>query len=447
MNRETSVESYEPDDAHERHLEDVVGDIEPGKASRILFWSILGFFAIALVWAALAEIDRTVRGVGRVISSSQLQVVSSLEGGILEEILVRTGELVEASEPLLRLDPTESGANLGSTEATAQALGMKIARLSAEVAGRAPRYPAPADADAARQLRVERALYASRQANLGSLLAAGRAQRTSASQAVAQAQAALGSAESASAAAQSELAMIRPLVERGIEPRLSLLRAENAASKATGDVAAAQAGLARARAGVTEAEANLARIAQDWRQQAAAELAVAQAEADARRSTLPALEERLERTVLRSPIDGRVNRVLVSTRGSAVSPGQPLVEVVPTEDTLVIEARISPKDIGAVRIGQEAKIGITAYDQTVYGALTGKVVTISPDSIVDEATGEIFYLVRVATEANALAGPGGQKLEIGPGMVADVALLGDKRTVLQYLLSPVTRLSERAFRE
>ncbi|UOR16684.1 HlyD family type I secretion periplasmic adaptor subunit [Qipengyuania aquimaris] len=431
----------------ERHIEDIVAGIEPGTASKVLFWGITIFFLVFLIWAAFAEIDRTVRGMGRVISSSELQVVSSLEGGILEDILVKPGDEVASGQPLLRLDPTATGADFGSTAATAQALDMKVARLSAEVTGRAPRYPEPANAEAARQLEIERSLYASRQASLRSALSAGAAQLQRARQSVGEAEAALASRQSTLSRAESELAAIRPLVENGIEPRLSLTRAEADAASARSDLAGARALLGRSQAQVAEAQANLASIRQDWREEAASQLAVAQAEFEARASTLPALEERLERTTLRAPIDGKVSRVLVTTRGSAVRAGEPLVELVAAEDSLLVEARISPQDIGNVRIGQEAKIGITAYDQVVYGALDGTVTTISADSIQDPSSGEIYYLVRVTTDRNALEGPGGQELAIGPGMIADISLLGDKRTVLQYILTPITRLSETAFRE
>ena len=451
MNTLPETISEEPvvieEEAHERHLEDFVDDIEPGKASKVLFWGILAFFVIFIAWAALAEIDRTVRGMGRVISSSELQVVSSLEGGILEDILVRPGEEVTAGQALLRLDPTETGANLGSTTATARALDMKVARLTAEVTGRAPAYPTPADAEAARQLEIEKALYASRQAALRSALSAGSAQLSRSRQSVAEAEAAVSSRQSTLTRTESDLAAIRPLVENGIEPRMTLTRAESEAASARSDLAGAQAALGRARAQVAEANANLARIRQDWREQAASELAATQAEYEARASTLPALEERLERTILRAPIKGKVSRVLVATRGSPVNPGEPLVEIVAQEESLLVEARISPQDIGNVRIGQSAKVGITAYDQAVYGSLEGEVSTISADSIQDPQTGEIYYLVRVITKKNAIEGPGGQELAIGPGMLADVSLLGDKRTVLQYILTPITRLSETAFRE
>ncbi|MDG6080237.1 HlyD family type I secretion periplasmic adaptor subunit [Erythrobacter litoralis] len=436
-----------PDNDEPRHVEDRIADLDPGKASRILFWGITIFFVVIFIWAAFAEIDRTVRGQGRVISSSQLQVVTSLEGGVLEDILVQPGKRVQEGEALVRLDPTQSGAELGSSSATAAALDMKIARLRAEIAGRAPAYPQPANMEAAQQLQVERSLYSSRQAALRSALSAGQAQIENARQGVEQARASVQARQSALSQAQNEVNAVRPLVENGIEPRMTLTRAESQQATAQSDLAAARATLSQASSQVAEASANLARIRQDWREQAAGELAVAQADYEARASTLPALQERVARTTLRAPTTGQVSRVLVTTKGSAVSPGEPVVELVSDDDTLLIEARISPQDIGSVRLGQRAKVGISAYDQAVYGTLEGEVQTISPDSIVDPNSGEIYYLVRVATNDSALTGPSGRELEIGTGMVADVSLLGDKRTVLQYILTPITRLSETAFRE
>lgn len=430
----------------EGRLEGMVEAIGPRTASRWLFWAIVGFFVIMLAWASLAEIDRTVRGMGRVISSRELQVVSSLEGGVVEEILVSTGQEVRADDALLRLDPTESGASLGSNSATAGALEMKVARLQAEIAGRAPRFPVPADEDAARQRNVESALYSSRQADLQSALAGARAQVSRARQSVIEAERQSDAIASRAAAARSEADLLRPLVEQGIEPRLSLVRAESTARSAEAELAAAQASIGRAQSQVAEANANLDRVSRDWRAQAANELALAQAELGSRAASIPALEERLARTTLRAPVAGKVNRVLVTTRGSAVSPGEPLVEIAPSDDALLVEVRIRPQDIGTVRLGQQARIGITAFDQSVYGRLEGKVVTISPDSIVDERSGEIYYLVRVRTDAEALPSARGN-LAIGPGMVADVSLLGDKRTVLQYILSPLTRFRDSAFRE
>ena len=162
---------------------------------------------------------------------------------------------------------------------------------------------------------------------------------------------------------------------------------------------------------------------------------------------MPALAARVERTVLRAPLAGRINRVLVTTRGGTVQPGAPLVEIVPSEENLLVEARVRPQDIAFVSLNQPARVAITAYDRAVYGTLNGRVVAISPDAVADERTGNTFYTVRVRTAANALRDPRGRAMPIGPGMVAEVDLLGDSRTVLQYILTPITRLGESALRD
>jgi adhesin transport system membrane fusion protein len=427
------------------HLEDLADRIRPRSASNLLLWGILGFVGIFLIWAAFTELDRTVRGQGRIIASSQLQVVSNLEGGIVDAILVRTGQQVREGQELIRLNRTLPGAELGSGEATLGALRAKIARLEAEVAGRSPAYPATTDAAMATQVEIERSLHEARMANLSALNAAAQARLVQAQRAATEAAAMYDARVSAREAANIELAAIRPLVERGIEPQLSLVRAQSAASVATSDAAAASAAVARAQAGIAEARSIVAQQQQDWRSQAANELAAARAELAARQRALPALADRVQRTDVRAPLAGRVNRVLVTTVGGSVGPGAPLVEIAPDRETLLVEAMILPKDIGTVRIGQRAKVDISAYDPAVYGSLSGRVQAISPDAVADERTGQTFYIVQVRTDSDSTGT--GRKLAIGTGMTADISLLGDKRSVLSYLLSPITRLSERAFRE
>jgi len=429
------------------NLEDLPDRLKARSSSNILLWFIVAFVLLFFAWAYFAEIERTVRGMGRIIPSSQLQVISNNEGGVVEEILVSSGDVVPAGAPLIRLDPTQTGSELGSGEASYYALLIKIARLEAEVADRAPRYPRPADAAVAEQIRIEQSLHAARMADLSSLTGAARARLDQAQRAVSEAQAAYQARVTARDARIGEARIIRPLVERGIEPRLSLLQAESAASVATSEAAGAAAAIARAQGAVVEARQALTQLTQQWRQQAATELAAAQGEVEARRRALPALAERVDRTILRAPLAGRINRVLVSTRGASVSAGQPLVEIVPSEDNLLVEARIMPEDISFVRMNQDAKIAITAYDRSVYGTLDGQVVNISPDAVTDERTGDVFYVVRVRTSSNNLRDPTGRAMPIGPGMIAEVDLLGDNRTVLQYILTPITRLSETAFRE
>ena len=429
------------------HIEDLAGRVRPRQASNVLLWIIAIFFVAFVIWAAVTELDRTVRGQGRVIASSQLQVVSNLEGGIVSAILVRIGQQVSRGQELIRLDKTQSGAELGTGETSVNALRVKVMRLQAEMAGRSPVYPAPTNPEIARQIEIERSLHAARVAELASITSAGRARVAQASQAINEAQATYMARTTARDARLSQLRVIRPLVEKGIEPRMSLIQAESEYEIAVKEAESAAATLQRARAGVSEAQAAMAQQRQDWMSRAGAELAAAQAEMAARSQGLPALQERVERTAVRAPLAGRVNRVLVTTVGSAVAPGAPMIEIVPSEEALLVEALVRPQDIAFVRIGQEGKVSITAYDSSVYGSLKGEVVSISPDAMVNEKTGESHYLVQVRTESNALKDKNGRPLPIGTGMVADVSLLGEKRTILQYILTPITKLRETAFRE
>jgi adhesin transport system membrane fusion protein len=431
----------------EMPLEDLADRIQPRTASSILLWAIAGFFVIFIAWASLTKIDRTVRAQGRVIPSSQLQVASNHEGGVIQDILVHTGDVVAAGQELVRLDPTQPGAEYGSGEATVDALRIKIARLQAEVSGREPAYPAATNAEMAEQISIEQALHASRLADLASASRAAEARLTAAQSAVGEAQAAYQARVAARDSSASEVTLLRPLVERGIEPRLSLIQAESAAAIASSDAAAAAQAIDHARSAVAEARAALTQQRDDWRAQAATDLATAQSDMAAHRRTLPALAERVERAVVRAPLAGRVNRVLVTTRGGSVQPGQPLVEIVPSDEGLLVEAQVRPQDIGSVAIGQSSHVAISAYDRALHGTLDGRVVAISPDAVTNERTGEPYYIVRVQTNRNALTNPDGRALPIGPGMVAEVDLLGEKRSVLSYFLTPITRLGESAFRE
>lgn len=429
------------------HLEDLADRIKPKAVSNLLLWLILGFVVLFVVWASLAKLDRTVHAPGRVVPSSRLQVLSNLEGGVVSQILVRPGDLVKRGQPLVRLDQTQAGAELGSSTVTVGALQAKIARLEAEIAGRNPVYPAPSTPEVAEQISIERSLHAARMGDLASSTSAASAREAQAQRAVAEARAAYESRVSARDSARRQLEIMRPLVERGIEPQVTLIQLENSAATSGSEAAQASAAIARAQASVAEARASLSQVRGAWRAQAGTELATAQSEMAARRQLMPSLAAKMSRAVVTSPVDGRVNRVMVTTVGGSIGAGQPIVEVVPSADALTVEALVSPKDIAAIRLNQHAKVNITAYDSGVYGGMDGRVVTISPDATVDERTGDSHYTVRVRADAQNFRDPEGRRLAIGPGMTADVNLIGDKRSVMAYILTPFTRLSEEALRE
>ena len=426
-------------------IEDFTHRIKPTSASNLLLWGIFAFFIAFILWASLTQLDRSVIGQGKVIPSSQLQIVSNLEGGIVESIFVKTGMNVKEGDTLVQLSPVQTNAEFGSGTATTGALAIKIARLEAEVAGRTPTFPV--DTSGGNLLAVEQALHAARMADLNSLTNAATARLNQAQRSVVEAEAGYAARRSARSASASELAMIRPLVDRGIEPRMTLVQAENAAAIASAEADAALASISRAQAGVGEARATLSQLRQDWQSKASTELAQVKAEYIARVSSMSALSDRVARTTIKAPLSGRINRVMVSTVGGVIRPGEPIVEIVPSDKSLLIEALVLPKDIAFVRINQASRVDITAYDPAVYGSLDGKVVSISPDAVVNERTGESHYMVKVRTSVNAIKDRQGRLQPIGPGMIANVKLLGDKRSVMSYILTPITRLSGDAFRE
>jgi adhesin transport system membrane fusion protein len=321
-------------------------------------------------------------------------------------------------------------------------LEAKVARLNAEVRGTSPQY---GNVDAG-QRSVEQSLHSARRAELSSLMAAAQARVVQAERAVGEAESQLAAKRNIRETADRELAMLKPLENSQIIPKMDIIKAENAAAVARNEVAAAEAAVSRARSGIAEARAAMAQQRSDWISRSGMELSQAQAELSAQKMTLPALSDRVDRTVIRAPMSGKVNRVLVTTVGGSVRAGDAVAEIVPADKTLYVEAQIRPSDIAAVKLKQRARVEITAYNSSIYGTLEGKVTSISPDATLHEKTGESFYTVEIQT-IEKLLDPNGKPLPIGPGMVASVSLLGEKRSILSYLFSPLTRLSETAFRE
>lgn len=428
-------------------LETLPERLKPKAAANLLLYVIAGFVLVFLVWASVTKLDEVTRAEGRVIPSRQLQVVSNLEGGIVKEILVRQGQTVRQGQVLLRLDATQFSAEAGKGQEGYNALVARITRLQAEVDGSVPQF-APMLLRASPELvAAERTLYEARRQDLAAATSVAQAKLEQARRALGQAQVEIATKGQARALAEREVTLLTPLVEKGIEPQIELLRAQSNASQAGGEHQAAQLAAERARAAVDEAMYELQSVRDSYRAKAVEDLTAAKAELAAMGRELPALQDRVKRTEVRAPIAGTVNRVLVTTIGGTVRPGEPLVEIVPSDDTLVVEAQVKPSDIAFIHPGQEALVKLTAYDFAVYGGMEGRVERISPDAVQNEKTGETHYLVRVRTTHDRLRAEDGSLLPITPGMVAEVDMLGDKRSILSYLLTPLTRVQEKALRE
>lgn len=425
---------------------DAAMPVEPAKAAQFLLYAIAALFFITLVWAATASLDRVTRGQGRVVPSNQLQEVQYLEGGIVKEIIVKAGDKVKAGDILVRLDPTQFNAAFAADRDGYNLVYAKAIRLAAIAAQKPLAFPAELREAAPDIVSDEQALYEARMAELKASLDVENAKLAQRRESLQEARVALDYARQAEALASEELKMMESLVAKGIEPQIELLRARQRASTAKGDVERATITVARAELEVSEAENELIRINKTFSASVADELAKAKAELAEVSGGLPALQDKVARTEVKAPIDGVVNRVLVSTIGGVVQPGETIVEIVPSDDTLLVEAQIKPADIGFLHLGQEAKVKISAYDSSIYGSLDGKIEWISADAIDDPEEKERYYLIKVRTDKKAISTKKGD-LQIMPGMAAEVDILNGKRTVLAYLFKPIADVRSRALRE
>lgn len=414
----------------------------------LLLFAIAAFTTIMLLWAAIARLDVTITAPGRLIPASQLQILSNLEGGTLAEIRVRPGQRVKKGDLLVRLDPVLRASDAAAGQASLDALNARAQRLSAAATGQVPGLDNPDLKAIDPTIRAsEQALARTEASALAGERSMALARAEQARRAVGEAEANLSQRREALRLAEREEAVIRPLVQQGAEPALSLDRASSQRAQAQSALRAAEAALNRARAALVEAQRGVTAVDLKFRTRAAEELANTQAELAARNEQQPALADRLARTEVRAPMAGVISRLKVTTAGSAVAPGEPLVEMVPAGDKLLVEARVSPADIGFVQPGQKARVRITAYDYGIYGALDGTVQAVAPDAVVDERSGEVHFLVRVALNNACFPTKSGRCLPLGAGMLAEANLLGPKRSVLSYLLSPITQISDSAFRE
>jgi len=406
--------------------------IEPSRAAQYLLYAIAGLLFIGLLWASVAKLDRVTRGEGRFVPSNHLQQVQYLEGGIIKAILVKPGALVKKGDVLVKVDPTQINAQMNKGEDGYYLLAARVARLEAEAAGIAPAFPADVQRSAPDIVANERKLYDARRREYDAALAveAGK---------LAEAEAALDYASQTHSLSAQELSIVEPLVSKGIEPKLELIRARQRAASAQGD-------RMRAEIAVKGAQSETDRIKSSYLATVADELAKAKAEMTGVSGDLPALRDKVDRTEVRSPIDGVVHRVLVATIGGVVQPGQTIVEVVPAGDTPLVEAKIKPADIGFLHVGQPARVKVSAYDSSTYGALDGTIETISPDAIENEKTGDRTFLITVRLDESALETKDGA-LPLMSGMAAEVDVLNGKRTVLAYLLKPIAEVSNKALQE
>ncbi len=412
------------------------------RGARRIVHASLAAVALLLLWAALAKVDEVTRGDGRVIPSKQLQVVQSLDGGIVSEILVREGQTVEAGQLLLRIDETRATSGVRESAAQSVALTARAARLRALAEGTAFAPPLGKTDEEKRVIEDERRLYESRRTELQTSLAIVRQQVSQRQNELAESSARRASAQRSTDSTQQELNQTRPLLATGAVSQVDILRLERDVSRSRGDMEQAAAQMARANAAIGESQRKVQEVELAARNEARKELADVSGKLNALNEGAVALADRVDKAQVKSPVRGRVQRLLANTVGGVVTPGKDIVEIVPLDDALVLEARVAPRDIAFIRPDQSAVVKFTAYDYSIYGGLDAKVENISPDSIVDDK-GNAYFLVRVRTTHATL----GNNLPISPGMTAEVDVLTGRKSVLSYLLKPVLKVHANALRE
>jgi adhesin transport system membrane fusion protein len=399
-----------------------------------------------LIWAYLFEIEEVTRGTGRVIPSSQLQVVQSLEGGIVREIGVSEGDIVEAGQVLMQIDDTGFQSKQGELQKQETALLAEQVRLEAEATARTElNYDAAFIAAHPLATAVEKEVFYSRKTQFEielAVLNGALAQRRSE---LAELEALLVKRAAVIAPLSEEQALISKHVAQNVAPRIELLRINSRLAEMQGDLAVGNASRFRMEAALAQATSEIEAARSRYILSARERLARVQVELAVVREVLKAADDRVLRTQLRAPVRGTVNRLSVTTLGAVIQPGAPVVEIVPSDDGLLIEANILPSDVAFIKPGDKVSVKITAYDYLVYGALEGDVTRIGADTITDPE-GREFFKVVVRTQTNFL-GQADDPLPVTPGMTASLDIQIGQKTVLNYLLKPLRRAQAEALRE
>ena len=418
---------------------------EINRAANLLLLAIALAFAALTAWAAVAVIDTVAQSSGKVIPSARVQLMQSLEGGIVHAIHVVPGQAVEANDVLVSLSPLQAGGDFQTRRQQALALSARIARLQAEASGRNPDFPVDLKARGAEYVSAQQASFETRRAEQISQTSMLSEQVAQKMKELEEQRIAVRTADSTLAKAHEEREMLEKLVGAGLESRIELVRIARVISDAEGRAQASKVAIDRLHHAIQETRSRRDSIQNNFRSLAREELVRSMTELRAIEQGMPALEDRVDRTVLKAPVRGVVNRVFVNSLGGVTKPGDPLVELVPVDDQLVVEAMLSPRDVGFVQVGQQARVKLTAYDYQFYGALEGKVIHVGADAVTNER-GEAFYAARIETHKKAFESFG-QKLPIISGMQAQVDILTGSKTVLSYLLKPLIAVRESAFRE
>jgi len=411
----------------------------PSKISKVIKIWLVTIFAF-IGWASFAEIDEITRGDGDVVPYGQNQIIQNLEGGIVESILVKEGETVKKDQIILKINNSKSESTAKANEMKFHELEAKAIRLRAEADGK--------EFETKKinyQVELQRQLFESNKLEYLARDQSFIKQIMQREQEYKEATARVQSLRKSLEFVNEEIAMTTPMVRQGVKSKVDFLKLKREANGIENDIEAAELSLPRLKFAIEEYKQKRIEAQQLFKNTAKKELNEVTAEISRLKTQQVAYSDQVERTMVKSPVDGIVQKLFINTVGGVIKPGDDLVEIVPTDERLSLDVKIKPSDIAFIRPGAEVQVKITAYDFAIHGALKGKVTKISPDTITDKKD-ETFYMISVTTEKNYL-GTKENPLQITPGMMASVDIVTGKKTIMQYLLKPILKSKQYVFSE
>ncbi|ESY85074.1 HlyD family type I secretion periplasmic adaptor subunit [Mesorhizobium australicum] len=411
---------------------------------------IIGALFVAFVaWSSFAEVDEIARGDGKVIPASKTQVIQASEPGVVQEIAVKVGQVVRKNDLIIRLDNTLNTSSLGEQQAKARALQTRIARLKYEQSGSITgSFPCPQDIQsvAPEICDNEQNLLVARRENFDNKLSVLKSRLDQREKELDEADANLDRLTKNLAVSDQQAKLVEGMVKKGLMARTEQLKVEQEQTELNGQLNLAGETIKKGKSAITEAQLQVEELGLQLKQEALDDLTQALADLSVVDETIRGATDKVARTDIRSPVDGIVNTMELNTVGAFVQPGTVVAGIVPTSETLLVEARVSPRDVAFIRPDQDALIKVTAYDFSIFGGIEGKVSNITADSLVDQKTGEPYYQVRVSTDRSTLERDG-KAYSIIPGMICSVDIKTGRKTILSYLLKPINKARQEAMSE
>ena len=399
-----------------------------------------------VVWASFAQIDEITRGNGKIIPSGKNQIVQNLEGGIIEEIYVRAGDEVKKNQILLKIDDKSFSSVYGESKFRLNELQAKYLRLYAESNDEEFDTKETGDKDYDRFVGFEKSLYDTNKARLREQIGILEEQIKQRQSELKELESKIDQTQSSYNLLQKEKQITEPLFRKGLVSEVEYLQLQRRVNDLRGELSAAKLSIPRVQSTIKEVENKITEAKLAFQNSAKKEFNEVSAEISRLNESQVNLSDKVERTLVRSPVDGIVSKLMVNTVSGVIKPGMDIAEIVPVEDSLIAEVKVKPADVAFLRQGLKAMVKLTAYDFAIYGGLEGEVTQISADTETNEKTGESYYLVRITTEKNYL-GSEDRPLRIKVGMIASADIITGKKTVLDYLLKPILKAKQNALRE